>query len=155
MYIQLLVTNALILESGGRNTQNRPCKYMYIVPSGEDNVSKYHIHSQKYCLSHTHHLSLRWEGNFYSNIFYDYSPVEKAVLCYKVDKLVALLPTFPSVCCLQYDVCKPLMPDILAPEAHQNGCLRGDGHLPRTIWYTRIYSTNCIEQCMQVIQAWE
>ena len=45
-------------------------------------------------------LSLRWEGNFYSNIFYDYSPVEKVVLCYKVDRLVALLPTFPTVCCL-------------------------------------------------------
>ena len=29
--------------------------------------------------------------------------------------------------------CEPLMPDIVAPEAHQNGCLRGDGHLPRTI----------------------
>ena len=65
----------------------------------------------------------------------DYSPVEKVVLCYKVDRLVALLPTFPSVCCLQYDVCKPLMPDIVAPEAHQNGCLHGDGRLPRTIRY--------------------
>ena len=30
--------------------------------------------------------------------------MEKAVLFYKVDRLVALLPTFPSVCCLQYDV---------------------------------------------------
>ena len=84
-------------------------------------------------------LSLRWEGNFYSNIFYDYSPVEKVVLCYKVDRLVTLLPTFPSVCCLQYDVCKPLMPDIVAPEAHQNGCLGGNGRLPRTIRYIYIY----------------
>ena len=25
-------------------------------------------------------------------------------MCYKEDRLVALLPTFPSVCCLQYDV---------------------------------------------------
>ena len=125
--------------------------------NGEDNVSKYHTHSLKYCLPCTHtsfELSLRWEGNFYSNIFYDYSPVEKVVLCYKVDRLVVLFPTFPSVCCLQYDVCKPLMPDIMAPEAHQNGCLHGDEHLPRTIRY--IYTcTKCIEQCMQVIQAWE
>ena len=63
--------------------------------------------------------------------------MEKVILCYKVDRLVALLPTFPIVCCMQYDVCKPLMPDIVAPEAHQNGCLRGDGHLPRTIQYIK------------------
>ena len=31
--------------------------------------------------------------------------------------------------------CEPLMPDVVAREAHQNGCLRGNGHLPRTIWY--------------------
>ena len=63
--------------------------------------------------------------------------MEKAVLCYKADRLIALLPIFPSVCCLQYvnfvlqaknaenkaqtDVCEPLMPDV-APEAHQNDC---------------------------------
>ena len=29
-------------------------------------------------------------------------------MCYKADRLVALLPTFPSVCCLQYDVCAGL-----------------------------------------------
>ena len=78
------------------------------MPSGEDNVSKYHAYTLTKILPPTHtpfELSLRWEGNFYSNIFYDYSPVEKVVLCYKVDRLVALLPTFPSVCCLQYDVC--------------------------------------------------
>ena len=67
----------------------------------------------------------------------------------------SLVANFPSICCLQYDVCKPLMPDVAVPEAHQNRCLRGDGRLPRTIRYIRIYSTNCIEQCMQVIQAWE
>ena len=49
--------------------------------------------------------------------------------------------------------CEPLMPDVVAPEAHQNGCLCGNGRLPRKIRY--IYSTKCIEQCMQVIQAWE
>ena len=92
-------------------------------------------------------------------------------------------------------MCEPLMPDVVAPEAHQNdrsylselsgptfdsirtnfmvggymqepkkpiklsklgsGCLRGDGLLPRTIRYVCIYSTNCIEQCMQAIQVWE
>ena len=67
--------------------------------------------------------------------------MEKAVLCYKVDRLVALLPTFPSVCCLQYDVCKPLMPDIVADEVHQNGCLGGNGRLPRTIY--QMYRAMC------------
>ena len=106
MYIQLLVTNGeLILESWVRNTQNRPCKYMYIVPSGEDNVSKYHIHSLKYCLPCTHTIwveSKVGRGLLLKYILRLYSPVEKAVLCYKADRLVALLPSFPSICCLQY-----------------------------------------------------
>ena len=157
MYIQLLVTNAeVILElcSWVRNTQNCPCKYMYIVPSGEDNVSKYHIYSLKYCLPCTHtpfELSLSWEGNFYSKIFYDYSPVEKAVLCYKVDRLVALLPTFSSVCCLQSDVCNLWCQISWRLKHIRMGACVGMGACPGQY----DIHTNCIEQCMQVIQAWE
>ena len=64
--------------------------------------------------------------------------VEKAVLCCKADRLVASLPSFcniqPSLAVHEFhaageerckrghgrSVCKPLMPDVMAPKAHQN-----------------------------------
>ena len=61
--------------------------------------------------------------------------VEKAVSCYKVDRLIALLPIFLGgtsgtwiLCCRRktlrtrpwIGVCNPLMPNVVVPKVHQN-----------------------------------
>ena len=79
-------------------------------------------------------------ASFLHSYFIEASPtVEKAGSCYKVDWLIAMLPSLQwSViacstrisCCRgrtprtrpRMGVCEPLMPDVMATKAHQNNC---------------------------------